>query len=383
MTVVDVDTHWEVERFARGEHPFEQWRARFPSRVDHLANGLAGDVLRALPDERRPDGNTVLRFLVEDAERRGEPASFQPFHPSSPAERVAWMDEIGIDHCLVNPGTWWQLLEYLGPERPAGAARCNDYMAEQLADCTDRLHGVAVIDFADLGVAVAELERARALGNRAFFLYTVDGRPPRPTPPGHPEWDVVWSAAVALGMVAVIHVGNTYADFSGWADIGWDQPGGLGPTALLRLASSRRAAVAQDLLFSMLYGGVFHRYPTLTVMLEEMGVGWLPSFVDHAERLSRSGPAMGEWPLELSGGEMIRRNVRFTPLPGYAEADAIGVVGALPDMALFSSDYPHGEGNADPINAYGDALGRLDDETRARFLGGNAVDAFSRMGDPL
>ena len=288
MVVVDVDSHWEVAKFERGHHPFEPWRDRFPKIVQHLANGLSGDLLRALPDDRRPDGATLLATLVQASDERGERVTMQPPHPSSPAERLAWMDTIGIDHCLVNPGSWWQLLEYLGPDRPQGAAICNDWLAEQIADGGHRLHGVAVVDFADLDATVAEMERARAKGHRAFFLYTLDGRPPRATPPGHPEWDVVWSAATDLGMVAVIHVGNTYADYGGWADIGWDQPGGGGVEALVRLSSTKRHHVAEDLLSSMLFGGAFHRHPDLTVVLEEMGVGWIPSYVDMCGRQSKS-----------------------------------------------------------------------------------------------
>jgi predicted TIM-barrel fold metal-dependent hydrolase len=293
------------------------------------------------------------------------------------------MDEIGIDHCLVNPGSWWQLLEYLGPDRPRGAAITNDWLAEQLADGAHRLHGVAVVDFGDLDAAVAEMQRARAKGHRGFFLYTLDGRPPRATPPGHPEWDVVWSAATDLGMVAVIHVGNTYADYGGWADIGWDLPGGGGPGALLRLSSTKRHHVAEDLLSSLLFGGAFERHPYLTVVLEEMGVGWIPPYVDMCARQSQSSMAMGDWPFAHSGDELLRRHVRFTPLPGFNENKALEVVAALPEMGAFSSDYPHAEGNADPINAYGETLQALPAETRDRFMGRNAADDFARMGDPL
>ena len=95
-----------------------------------------------------------------------------------------------------------------------------------------------------------------------------------------------------------------------------------------------------------------------------MGVGWIPSFVDMCGRQSKSSPMMGDWPFELSGDELLRRNVRFTPLPGFDEGEALDVVAALPEMALFSSDYPHQEGNADPINLYGDALPR---STRSRW----------------
>ena len=61
MTVIDVDTHWEVSEFAVGEHPLEPWLEQLPSSsVERLAYGIAGDLLRALPDQRRPDGRTLL-----------------------------------------------------------------------------------------------------------------------------------------------------------------------------------------------------------------------------------------------------------------------------------------------------------------------------------
>jgi len=384
MAVIDVDTHWESTAFAPGEHPLQPWLDRIPGDpVERLAFGIAGDLLRALPPDRRPNGRALMPTLVRTAEERGGPVILHPLHDSTAAERVAWMDRVGIDHCLVNPGGYWQMLEFIGSDRARGAARCNDYLADQLAGHADRLHGVAVADFTDLPAAAKELERARARGHRAFFLYTVNGRPPGDVPPGHPAWDVVWAAATRLGMIASIHVGNTAADFSGWADIGWDLPGGGGVTALTRLANTQRIHVAQNLLVSMLYGGVFQRHPDLTVVLEEMKIGWVPSFVDACTRQALPSPGLGDWPYERSGGEMLRRNVKVTPLPGFGDVEALDVLAALPEMCLFSSDYPHFEGNADPVNLYRPALDALDDELRARFLGGNAEDAFARTGDPL
>jgi predicted TIM-barrel fold metal-dependent hydrolase len=317
------------------------------------------------------------------AEQRGGPIVLHPPHDSTAAERVAWMDRVGIDHCLVNPGNYWQLLDFLGADRAAGAARCNDFLGDRLSDHADRLHGVAVVDLSDLAAVPAQLRHARERGHRAFFLYTVGGRPPATTPPGHPDWDVVWAAAVDLGMIVSIHVGNTAADFAGWADVGWDQPGGCGVAGITRLANTQRTHAAHNLLVSMLYGGAFARHPALTVVLEELRVGWLPAFVETCTRQSLSSPALGDWPFEPSGGEMLRRNVKFTPLPGFGDLDALDVVTQLPEMALFSSDYPHQEGNADPINLYGQPLAELDPNLRRRFLGDNAREAFARTGDPL
>ena len=175
MTVIDVDTHWETTRFAPGQHPLEPWLDRFPGDpVDRLAHGIAGDLLRALPEIRRPDGRTLLPKLVKMAEQRGGPIILHPQHDSTAAERVGWMDRVGIDHCLVNPGGYWQMLEFIGPDRPAGAMRCNDYLADQLADFSDRLHGVAVVDFTDFE---DRCRRARAIaGPRPSGLLPLHGR---------------------------------------------------------------------------------------------------------------------------------------------------------------------------------------------------------------
>ena len=94
-------------------------------------------------------------------------------------------------------------------------------------------------------------------------------------------------------------------------------------------------------------------------------------------------PALGGWPFEVSGGDMLRRNVKATPLPGFGDVEALDVLARFPEMCLFSSDYPHQEGNADPINLYGEPLRQLDASVREAFMGGNAADAFARTGDPL
>ena len=383
MTVVDVDTHWEVSDLTPEDHPLGPWLDLIPSGVEGLSWAIAGDLLRSLPDDRRPDGSTMLPGLVRRARDNEGPIILHPPHVSTVTERMDWMDSVGIDHCLVNPGSYCLTgLEHVVEDRALGAARCNDFLADQLADRADRLHGVAVVDLSDVRGAAAELERARMRGHRAFFLYTVNGRPPGNVPPGHPDWDHVWSAATDLGMLAVIHVGHTAADFSGWADIGWDGPGGAGIAGLNRLANTQRTHVAQNIIISLLFGGAFARHPTLTVVLEEMKIGWLPWFVRETSRQA-ANRLVTDWPWDRSGEEMLHQNVKVTPLPGLGDVDAIEVVAALPSMCAFSSDYPHLEGNVEPIQLYGEGLDSLGVDVRRRFLGGNIIDSFAMMGDPL
>ena len=135
--IIDVDSHWERTGFAPGEFPLSPWRDRFPPNdFARLANAVAGDLVGALAEADRPSPAELLPGLVAREEREGGPAILHPLHDSSSAERVAWMDGVGIDHCFVNPGGYWQLLEFLGDDRAAGARRCNDYLTEQLSPTT-------------------------------------------------------------------------------------------------------------------------------------------------------------------------------------------------------------------------------------------------------
>jgi predicted TIM-barrel fold metal-dependent hydrolase len=379
--ICDVDSHWEVARHPKGEHPLEPWRAELPRSLDLLAFAVAGDLLAALPEQECPTPVELLPELVAAAPK-ADAAAIHPEHESSASERIAWMDRVGIDHCLVNPGGYWQQIPFTS-DPAAAASRANEWLTERLHDHADRLHAVAVLDFSDLDAAVRELERARERGARAFFLCTEAGRPAGGRSPGHIDFDPLWSAAVALGMLAVIHVGNTPADFTGWADIGWRDPGAAGVGGLVRLANTQRVHAAQNLLAGMLFGGVFDRHPNLTVVLEEMGIGWLPWFVRTLARQSEPSLFLGDWPFEASGAEMLRRNVRATPLPGFGDDDALDVLEALPEMIVFSSDFPHQEGNAEPVALYGSRLAALDAPLRAAFMGSNIAACFARTGIPL
>jgi uncharacterized protein len=78
----------------------------------------------------------------------------------------------------------------------------------------------------------------------------------------------------------------------------------------------------------------------------------------------------------------VRRNIRVTPLP-VAHESPLAAAEALPDVPIFSSDYPHFEGSPDPVGHYDKELAPLSTEARASFLGGNLAECFARTGDPI
>ena len=380
MPVIDVDCHFEVT-LGPDEHPLREWADRLPGVEKFIADAVSGDLGRHTPEHSRPAEDILAMFLPDanrsSAEQATRPGEFAPRFPPL-EERLGWFDEVGIDYALMNPGGYGFLVDYMAEHRSEAVRRCNDFMADRLGTGIDRMLQVSLIDWSHLDAAVAELTRMRARGSRAFWLRA---EPYNGQSPAHPDWDRVWSAATDLGMVAILHVGNTPARFDGgWGNAGWEQSEGTGLGGFFRYANSMRHQPAEMMLGALIYGGVFGRHPDLTVITEELGVSWLPPFVARCDSLGIAGP----WPFDASPGEMVRRNVRATPLIGLGDVNiADGLLQQFPDSFVFSSDYPHGEGNADPVALYEPALSGLDDALRTSFLGGNMAECFTRMGDPL
>jgi predicted TIM-barrel fold metal-dependent hydrolase len=381
--IVDVDTHLESDAALAAA-----FREEVGGSMEHSpelrAMMFAGELLRALPPERRPRGDQMyppdeeaVPWSVRNSVMDDVPANY--FADA----RIAWMDELGIDLSLVNFGSSnvgaGVLLE--GDEgRRRVSSMTNDFISERLHGHTDRLLQVAVLqNAADMDWCVAELTRMRARGCRGFSVPTA---PANGCNIGHPAWDRLWSAATDLGMIYVMHIGFTSTSLdAGAADGGWMLPGGSGGGGALRFLTSESQLAAQRALATMVFGGVFARHPNLTVLLEETQVGWLPSFVDRMGRLTQEhlDQFINVWPYDLKADEFLHRNVRATPLVSQGD-DTMDLLRQIPDMLVFSTDFPHPEGNAVYFEA---GLDAVDPSLRESFLGANIAECFTRMGDPL
>jgi predicted TIM-barrel fold metal-dependent hydrolase len=387
--VIDVDAHFEPG--SDWLDPYPGLAARLP-RLDpaRLAvHTIVGDLLRDVPERERPPMEDLLppglatlfgREQADEAERRAEFAGRNQFQVANAQARVRWLDEQGIriQNVICLAGVAYGLfLEDLGLRQETLRA-CNSWLADTCAASRGRLLPVAALDYEDLGAAAAELARMRERGSRIFLIpaYPVNG-----IPPCHPAWDRVWSAATDLGMVAMLHTGFEHMRFDpGWANTGGDA------TLLRQIGGSHRHVAPMTLLYALVYGGVFERHPTLTVLLAELGVGWLPFL--HREIDDRISPTaelfVGKWRLPMKPSEYLARNVRATPLSAGNDQPLPRIMDELPDDAIvFSSDFPHFEGFTDPMGHYAEVLGGLTEERRQRFFGGSIADAYRRMGDPL
>jgi predicted TIM-barrel fold metal-dependent hydrolase len=143
----------------------------------------------------------------------------------------------------------------------------------------------------------------------------------------------------------------------------------------------------QALVFlnAMVLGGVFERHPALTVVFAEHGIDWIMPATFRMDALAQPGLSpllIGEYKWPLAPAEYVKRNIRVTPLPVAHELPN-STLEFLPEVPVFSSDYPHFEGNGDPMGHYEKELASIDSGARVSFFGGNLADCFVRMGDPI
>jgi len=258
-----------------------------------------------------------------------------------------------------------------------------------LAEGTARAHNRGMVEFCAVDdrllstcyVPLGDLDRAEglaveALGMGASALLIPSGCPPDHSP-SHIGLDGVWAAAQEAGIPVVFHVGGTGdlidrgyfnnglpipPDFHGGEENfrSVDYMGIPGPPA--------------QTLATMIFDGVLERFPELRIGVIEQGAIWVPSwmrqmesafeaFARHEDRLKA---------LSMRPSEYVRRQIRFTPYPTEDVGWIIEQAG--PEIALFSSDYPHVEGGRKPLERFEASLGDASDEVRDRFYRDNFID---------
>ena len=143
----------------------------------------------------------------------------------------------------------------------------------------------------------------------------------------------------------------------------------------------------QLLVGALVYDGVLERHPDLTVVVEEVGIDWLPHLLmamdlsigrtgrdQHDDEVRPSHLVMGQtYRLPLAPVDYVRRQIRVTPLP--ATHPIAGVIEHVPpEILCFSSDYPHVEGSASAVELCERQLvtAGVGDDVRAAFFGGVA-----------
>ena len=200
---------------------------------------------------------------------------------------------------------------------------------------------------------------------------------PKGHSPSHLGLFPVWAAAQEAGLPVVFHVGGggrlldpcyfenglpAVPDFHGGAE---------------NFRSIDFMAIPfppMQTLATMIFDGVFDRFPRLKIGVIEQGAVWLPSWMrqlDTAlEAFRKSEERLQK--LALRPSEYVKRQIRVTPYPTEPVGWIIEQSGD--EICLFSSDYPHVEGGRNPVKRFEDSMTGLDERAKRRFYSENFAD---------
>ena len=205
------------------------------------------------------------------------------------------------------------------------AAGYNNYLYECFTKPEKRLKGMALIPLQSISNAVKELRRAvRELGFVGAVLPAVGLRQPL----GHEMYRPVYETAQELGALLAVHAAPTQ---------------GIGLDAFDKLIEVRALShgFAQMIqMTSMIYSGVFDRFPSLRIAYAEAGCGWVPYLMERLdmeyEHRSAQAPECKVVPSEhLKSGRIF--------IHCELEDRSIGQIAELlrDDILFCATDFPH------------------------------------------
>jgi predicted TIM-barrel fold metal-dependent hydrolase len=312
------------------------------------------------------DGHVIewdqeIREYLEDPYRSNPGMTAFPFFPTLDGyHRGAIMARLGIHRDYkINAQTWLNFLDEVGiestvlyptaglafgliqdPEWAVVLARAyNNWFYDRYYRVSPRLRGVALVPLQDVKEAVREMRRAvEELKMVGVLLPANGGDLGVRRPLGHPDFWPIYEEAERLNCAVVIHGAPSQ---------------GLGINAFTRFAATQALEHPFALMIqltSMIFEGVFERFPKLRVAYLEAGVGWVPYMMD---RLDRSyevwAAARYKEYSELvtrRPSEYITSGNIFFSCEGGEEGLRYAIERVGEGAFLFASDFPH-ETNAE------------------------------------
>ncbi len=275
--------------------------------------------------------------------------------------REQLLERWGVDRAILNPleVLAWQVTQY-GELALALSRASNQWLIEDWLDRDPRLFATMSIPQEDGPRSAEEIHRLAGHARFVAVLMTVWGREPY----GHPKYFPIFEAATANDLPVIIHVG-------GWS--GQLVAGGT-PTYWSEHHSLNYQAYCAHVA-SLVYSGIFDRLPNLRIVLEEGGIGWMPSLM---WRLDRSWRQMREHVPHLTRkpSEIVKDHFWFTTQPLDEPSRPKFLVElfehlGMDDHILYSSDYPHHD-----FDAPDRILPQISPELRNKIFSLNAEALF-------
>jgi predicted TIM-barrel fold metal-dependent hydrolase len=258
----------------------------------------------------------------------------------------------------------------------AGVEAYNNFLFEEFcAPDPKRLIGLAQIPSLGIDTSIDALRKAKARGAKGVLISN--------WPSGgaslSSEDDPFWAAAVDEGLPVAIHIniisrnqraaGRKAAAKSGNAL--YDMTTEAARAKAIG-GMSHVFSMAAGNITSMLFTGVFDRFPELQVAWIEIGVGWLPHFIECLDDRYWRNRSWGQLPIDQPPSYYWYRNNAasfISDRTGIALRHQAGI-----NNIMWSSDYPH-HGNDWPYSrkVIEETMNGIPAAEKALIVGGNAA----------
>jgi predicted TIM-barrel fold metal-dependent hydrolase len=380
---IDADNHYYETLDAFTRHIPKEFRERGVQavqdgkRVKYL---IGGKVNRFIPN---PTFDPIIVPGCLDPLFRGQipdgvdPRSLMKVEPlrreyQDRESRVMVMDAQGLDAALLFPtfgcGVEEALRDDIGATM-ASLSAFNRWLEEDWGfNFESRIIAAPMLSLADPGAALVEVESLVGRGARIVHVRPAPVPGPNGTSRslGDPLHDPVWAALAAASIPVAFHLGDSgyQRRFAGaWG--GRDDFGFGNSDALGQVVTGDRAI--QDTIASMIVHGVFTRHPALRVASIENGSDWMHSLAKRLKKQANQTP----WIFANAPVDTLREHVWVTP---YLEEDLNALVDLVGvERVLFGSDWPHGEGVAQPLDFTKELIG-FDESAVQRIMRDNCLE---------
>ncbi|MDX6740174.1 amidohydrolase family protein [Actinocorallia sp. A-T 12471] len=195
-----------------------------------------------------------------------------------------------------------------------------------------RYFGSICANIAEPDVAAREIEKWAGHEKYKQVLIHAEPRPAW----GHPKYDPVWAAAVKHGIPVACHLGRGKHNLLPMSPVGFMSYNHDFMVTYSMLAANQ--------IMSLVFDGVFERFPTLQIVFIEHAFTWILPLMWRMDAIHEArGNELG---LSKKPSQYVKDNIWFTTQPLDYPEDKLELTNALEWMEadkimLFSSDYPH------------------------------------------
>jgi predicted TIM-barrel fold metal-dependent hydrolase len=241
--------------------------------------------------------------------------------------------EGGSDVCVLEPGFG---THYLPEMSQALCTGMNHWLANHWLDGANNWHerwrGSICVAIEDPPGAVREIEEWAGHPFMAQILIRAEPRPAW----GSPQYDPVWEAATRHDITVACHLSRGRDDMMPMPPVGFPSYNHDFMVTYSLLAANQ--------VMSLIFDGVFDRFPTLRIVLVEHAFSWILPLMWRMDAIYAACKSTMD--IKRKPSEYVKQHIKFTTQPLDYPEDKTELTRALEWMEadkilLFSSDYPH------------------------------------------